>query len=69
MPRRIRIASGGYACHVLNRAVGRARIFSEQRDFEEAIRQANERLPMGSPAPICPSIAGRPETHHPGTNV
>ena len=34
MPRRIRIASGGYAYHVLNRAVGRTRIFGKQRDFE-----------------------------------
>ncbi len=40
------IASGGYANHVLNRAVGRARIFGKQRDFEEVIGQAKERLPM-----------------------
>ena len=49
MPRRIRIASGGYAYHVLNRAVGRARIFGKQRDFEafeEVIQQAKQRLPM-----------------------
>ena len=49
MPRRIRVASGGYAYHVLNRAVGRARIFDKQRDFEafeEVIGQAKERVPM-----------------------
>src|SRR4030065_677641 len=34
MPRRSRVASGGYAYHVLNRAVGRMRIFRGQRDFE-----------------------------------
>ena len=34
MPRRLRVASGGYAYHVLNRAVGRMRIFGKQRDFE-----------------------------------
>ena len=27
-------ASGGYAYHVLNRAVGRMRIFGKERDFE-----------------------------------
>ncbi len=49
MPRRLRVASGGYAYHVLNRAAGRARIFSKQRDFEafeEIIGQAKARLPM-----------------------
>ena len=34
MPRRLRVASGGYGYHVLNRAVGRMRIFGKQRDFE-----------------------------------
>jgi len=34
MPRRLRVASGGYVYHVLNRAVGRIRIFAKQRDFE-----------------------------------
>ena len=49
MPRRLRVASGGYAYHVLNRAVGKARIFGKQRDFEafeEVIGEAKERLPM-----------------------
>ena len=49
MPRRLRVASGGYAYHVLNRAVGKTRIFGKQRDFEafeEVIEQAKARLPM-----------------------
>ncbi len=49
MPRRLRISSGRYAYHVLNRAVGRVRIFGRQRDFtafEEIIGQAKARLPM-----------------------
>ena len=46
MPRRLRVASGGYAYHVLNRAVGRARIFRKGRDyeaFEEVIAEAKDR--------------------------
>jgi putative transposase len=49
MPRRLRVSSGGYAYHVLNRAVGRARIFRKERDFEafeEVIALAKQRLPM-----------------------
>jgi putative transposase len=49
MPRRLRVASGGYAYHVLNRGVGRLRIFRKQRDFEafeEVIGEAKSRLPM-----------------------
>ena len=49
MPRRLRFASGGYVYHVLNRAVGRARIFSKARDyeaFEEVLVEAKQRLPM-----------------------
>ena len=49
MPRRLRVSSGGYAYHVLNRAVGRMRIFGKERDFEafeEVIGQAKARLPM-----------------------
>jgi putative transposase len=49
MPRRLRVSSGGYAYHVLNRAVGRMRIFGKQRDFEafeEVIGEAKARLPM-----------------------
>lgn len=49
MPRRLRVASGGYAYPVLNRAVGRMRIFAKHRDceaFEEVIEEAEARLPM-----------------------
>src|SRR5574340_1351517 len=49
MPRRLRVSMGGYAYHVLNRAVGRMRIFGKQRDFEafeDVIGQAKARLPM-----------------------
>ena len=49
MPRRLRVSSGGYAYHVLNRGVGRLRIFGKERDFEafeEVLRQAKARLPM-----------------------
>ena len=49
MPRRLRVASGGYAYHVLNRAAGRARIFRTPRDFgafEEVLTQAKQRVPV-----------------------
>jgi putative transposase len=49
MPRRIRVASGGYAYHIMNRSVGRARIFRKDRDyeaFEKVLIQAKKRLPM-----------------------
>ena len=49
MPRRLRLAGGGYAYHVLNRAVGRVRIFSKVRDyeaFEEVLVEARERMSM-----------------------
>ncbi len=49
MPRRLRVASGGYVYHVLNRAVARARIFGKNRDFEafeEVLAEAKQRLPM-----------------------
>jgi putative transposase len=45
----LRGSSGGYAYHVLNRAVGRMRIFAKERDFEafdEVIAEAKRRLPM-----------------------
>jgi hypothetical protein len=41
------LASGEYSYHVLNRAVGRTRIFGKERDFEafeEVIEQAKARL-------------------------
>ena len=43
MPRRLPVSSGGFAYHVLNRAVGRMRVFGTQRGvemFEESIAQA-----------------------------
>jgi len=49
MPRRLRHAAGGYAYHVLNRAVGRARLFRKAVDYEAFVRvlaEAQERTPM-----------------------
>jgi putative transposase len=47
MPRRPRIATGGYVYHALNRAVGRATIFEKLDDyaaFEEVLREGNDRI-------------------------
>lgn len=49
MPRRLRCASGGYVYHVLNRAVGRARLFRKQGDyaaFEQILQEAADFVPM-----------------------
>ena len=49
MPRRLRVSSGGYAYHVLNRGVGRMRLFGKPRDFEafeEVLGEAKRRVPM-----------------------
>jgi putative transposase len=49
MPRRLRMADGGYAYHVLNRAVGRAALFAKPGDyaaFEKVLRQAYDWLPL-----------------------
>jgi putative transposase len=49
MPRRLRVAGGGFAYHVLNRAVGRGRIFKDDEDYmamERVIARTCERLPM-----------------------
>jgi putative transposase len=49
MARRWRTSDGGYAYHVLNRAVGRATLFGKAADyaaFEKILRQAWEHLPM-----------------------
>jgi putative transposase len=49
MPRRLRVSTGGYVYHVLNRAVGRTRIFGKQRDFEafeEVLAEAKQWTPM-----------------------
>jgi putative transposase len=48
MPRRPRTATGGYAYHVLNRAVARAAIFQKHGDydaFERVLRQAKNTVP------------------------
>ena len=50
MPRRLRVASEGYAYHVLNRAVGQAHIFGKTRDYEameEVLGEAKRRLHLG----------------------
>jgi putative transposase len=49
MPRRPRISTGGYAFHVLNRAVGRQRIFRKADDylaFEKVFAEVYRRLPV-----------------------
>jgi putative transposase len=49
MPRRLRVASGGIAYHVLNRAVGRGRLFDDEADYlamERVIARTFELLPM-----------------------
>ncbi len=49
MPRRLRCADGGYVYHVLNRSVGRARLFHKAPDyaaFEKILGQAWERTAM-----------------------
>jgi putative transposase len=49
MPRRLSFATGGYVYHVLNRTVGRARIFSKSQDFaafERVIKEAEAWMPM-----------------------
>jgi putative transposase len=49
MPRRPRVATGGYVYHVLNRAVGRATIFETVEDylaFEKVLREANDPIDM-----------------------
>jgi len=49
MPRRLRLSTGGLAYHVLNRAVGRGRLFDDDADYqamERVIAQTHQRLPM-----------------------
>ncbi len=49
MPRRPRLATGGYVYHVLNRAVGRATVFHKDADyaaFERGLRQAKDHVPL-----------------------
>src|SRR5438874_1276133 len=48
MPRRPRISTGGYAFHVLNRAVGRSTLFDKEADylaFEKVLADVHRRLP------------------------
>jgi putative transposase len=48
MPRRARVAPGGYAYHVLNRANGRLRLLRKEGDFlafERVLAEAAERVP------------------------
>ena len=44
MPRRLRVASGGYVYRVLRRGVSRARIFRKTRDYEGLEEAMRERL-------------------------
>ena len=47
MPRNPRVAQPGFAYHVLNRAVGRARLFRSKKDFAafgHVLREARERF-------------------------
>src|SRR5258708_21094207 len=49
MPRRPRVNSGGIVYHVLNRAVGRGRLFHKPKDyeaFELTLAQTHARLPV-----------------------
>jgi putative transposase len=49
MPRRLRIATGGIAYHVLNRAVGRGKLFDNDADYlalERVIDRTFKRLPI-----------------------
>ena len=49
MPRRKRVATGGFLFHVLNRAVAREKIFWKPDDylaFETVLQEAGERVPM-----------------------
>lgn len=49
MPRRPRFCTGGYVFHVLNRAVGRQRIFHTEDDFaafQRVLEEAQRRVPV-----------------------
>ena len=49
MPRTKRAAPGGYVYHVLNRGVGRMRLFEKPRDyeaFEEILSQTLAKIPL-----------------------
>lgn len=49
MPRRLRVSTGGLVYHVLNRAVGRGRLFDDEPDYlamERVIERTHQRLPI-----------------------
>jgi putative transposase len=49
MPRTARIAPGGIVYHVLNRGVGRGKLFRTRKDYEAFLRcllEAQEKVPM-----------------------
>jgi putative transposase len=49
MPRRLRVSTGGLAFHVLNRAVGRGRLFDNEPDYaamERVIERTHKLLPI-----------------------
>ena len=49
MPRRLRLASGGFVYHVLNRATARAQIFRKPLDyaaFEQILDEGRKKVPM-----------------------
>ena len=52
MPRTARIAPGGMVFHVLNRGVGRMRLFNKDRDYE-AFEQIIEKTLQSCPMRIC----------------
>ncbi|HYW79543.1 MAG TPA: hypothetical protein VE890_08195 [Thermoguttaceae bacterium] len=52
MPRTARIAPGGMVFHVLNRGVGRMRLFGKDRDFE-AFEEIIEKTLQTCPMRIC----------------
>ena len=49
MPRKPRVAPGGYVCHVLNRSAGRTTLFRTDKDFaafQRLIAEAQQRHPL-----------------------
>ncbi len=52
MPRTARVAPGGMVFHVLNRGVGRMRLFGKDRDFE-AFEEIIEKTLKSCPMRIC----------------
>jgi putative transposase len=49
MPRRLRISTGGFAYHVLNRAAGRSQLFDHEADYlamQRVIQRTHEQFPI-----------------------